>query len=228
MKCKVLSQERLKLIACATMLIDHIGAALLPSLWLRIIGRISFPIYCFLLVEGAVHTRNAWKYALRLLICAVISELPHDILFGDGLNLRGLNIMATLLLGFCMLRLMEKAPFWWLRVIIIGVFAAAARLLGVSYGWRGILVIAVFALTRGRKRSWLWQLLGIGILFLSMNSTRWDVGLFKVPIQVFGVLALIPIALYSGRKDTNSKAVQWGFYLFYPLHLLALYFITLI
>ena len=100
MKPKGISQETLKLIACVTMLIDHIGATLVAptdaiyyayvelytamawvNLVMRCIGRIAFPIFCFLLVEGAHHTRNPRKYALRLAIGMVLSEIPFDLAF---------------------------------------------------------------------------------------------------------------------------------------------------
>ena len=105
---KKMPQEWLKLIACITMLADHIGAILLPGcVLLRIIGRLSFPIYCFLLAEGAAHTRNAKGYALRLLICAILSEIPHDLaLSGRVLTLGSLNTMFSLLLGFLMIQCM--------------------------------------------------------------------------------------------------------------------------
>ena len=90
-----ISQEGLKLLACITMLIDHIGATLMIRLiqetsandaslvWLyylmRIIGRIAFPIYCFLLVEGAAHTRDPKKYGLRLFVGMLLSEIPFDL-----------------------------------------------------------------------------------------------------------------------------------------------------
>ena len=81
---KCLSQEWLKIIACVIMLIDHIGAVLLPQyIWLRYIGRIAFPIYCFLLAEGVHYTKNPQKYGLRLAAGALLSEIPFDLaLFG--------------------------------------------------------------------------------------------------------------------------------------------------
>ena len=224
-----LPQEGLKLIACITMLIDHIGAIFFPSLRiLRIIGRLSFPIYCFLLVEGAAHTRHAGKYALRLFICALISELPYDLAFGGQLSLKSLTVMASLLLGFGMLWAMGKATKWWMKAGIIGISMVLARIFHVSYDWRGTLVIAVFALTREKPFAWLLQLVCLSVLFWGMPSAKLDLGFLLLPIQLFGLLALIPIALYSGKKVTNSRAVQWGFYLFYPLHLLMLYLISLI
>lgn len=224
-----LSQEGLKLIACITMLIDHIGALFFPSiLMLRVIGRLSFPIYCFLLAEGAAHTKHAGRYALRLFVCAVISEFPYDLAFNGELSLNSLTVMVSLLLGFGMLWAMGKTKSWWLKGAIIGIAVVVARYLGVSYGWRGILVIAVFALTRGKPFAWVFQVVTLAVLFLGMPSAKLNLGFARFPIQMLGIFALIPIGLYSGRKITSNKWVQWGFYLFYPLHLLALYFIKLI
>ena len=229
MEKKGIPQEGLKLIACITMLIDHIGAVFFPSVMiLRIIGRLSFPIYCFLLAEGAVYTKHAGRYALRLLICAVVSELPYDLLFSGRLTLDSLSIMVTLLVGFGMLWAMGKTTKWWLKVVFIGIAMVLARVLHVSYDWRGILVIAVFALTREKPFAWAVQIVALTVLFWGMPSSNLRIGDFRFPIQCFGLLALIPIHLYSGRKVTRNRVIQWGFYLFYPLHLLALYLIRLI
>ena len=229
MEKKRIPQEGLKLIACITMLIDHIGAIFFPSLKiLRMIGRLSFPIYCFLLVEGAAHTKNAGKYALRLLICAIISELPYDLAFDGRLSLNSLSVMATLLIGFGMLWAMEKAGNWWLRGFAIGIAMVLARVFHANYDWRGVLVIAVFALTREKPFAWAIQAVTLTALFLGMPTSKLWIGSFGFPIQSLAVLSLIPIHLYSGRKVTSSRAVQWGFYLFYPLHLLALYIAQLI
>ena len=229
MEKKGLSQEVLKLIACITMLIDHIGAVFFPSaMFLRVIGRLSFPIYCFLLVEGAAHTRHAGRYALRLLICAVVSELPHDLAFYGRLTLDSLSVMANLLIGFGMLWVMGKTKWWWLKVAYVSVAMVLARVLNANYDYYGIVVIAVFGLTRGKPFAWVFQTIALAVLFWMMPSAKIPLGDFYVPVQFFGVLALIPILLYSGRKVSGNKWVQWGFYLFYPLHLLVLYLIKLI
>ena len=128
------SQETLKLMACAAMLIDHIGAVLLPQYTLlRVIGRIAFPIYCFLLAEGVFYTKRPFAYILRLLLLAVLSELPFDLSFFGGITFRYQNVMVTLLLGVCMGLAMKKSPMW-LKPVLVLPFALLAEFLQTDYG----------------------------------------------------------------------------------------------
>lgn len=98
---------KLKAVAVLSMLIDHTGAVLFPHLiWMRIIGRLAFPIYCFVLSEGAVYTKNWLAYAGRLLLLAVASEVPFDLAFFDSAWYPGYqNVFWTLLFGLCTIRM---------------------------------------------------------------------------------------------------------------------------
>lgn len=224
-----LSQETLKLIACVTMLIDHVGYIFIHQYpWyyvMRVIGRLAFPIYCFLLAEGAHYTRNPKRYALRLAVGAVLAELPFDLAFFGGWYWGHQNVMVTLLLGFLALKAMEKCPnlFWKLAVSLP--FALAAKLLKTDYSWEGVMLIVLFGLTREMPHRRLIQLLGMIVISLEMSSFHIPMFGIAVPVQIFGVFAMALIGLYSGRKATGSKAAQWGFYLFYPAHLCVLYLI---
>jgi len=212
----------LRFIALATMLIDHIGAILLPQFtFLRIIGRISFPIYAFLIVNGYRHTRNRWQYLLRLILFALISEVPHDVAFymhGQGvIEFSNQNIFFTLGLG--LLAMMARD---WLeqRGVVRSqanfmVFVPAsivAELLGFSYGAVGILTLFLFDL-RWDKVIPTWTAgVALTLVFYAMT-----------PIQAYGALAMIPISMYNGKPGLRNPLLQYGFYLFYPVHLLALY-----
>ena len=219
MKNKGLSQEALKLIACMTMLLDHIGIVILPSTGLRIIGRIAFPIYCFLLAEGIAHTRNPKKYGLRLLIGALLAELPFDLLFYGGLTFAHQSVMVTLLLGFLMAMWMKKTgnimlPF---AVCFLG-----AEFLSTDYGGFGVGLIALFFISREHPRKFLIQLVGMVFTMWMMNSMEVSIGFIRMPIQMFALLAMVPIYFYSGEKQSRNVWIQRFFYLFYPVHLAVL------
>lgn len=243
MQKRGLSQEALKIIACVTMLIDHIGAVIVlecfyqttgaaKAAWLEIyeilrtVGRLAFPIYCFLLVEGVFYTRNPKRYGLRLLTGALLSEIPYDLAFYGSINWESQSVMVTLLLGFVMLEAMKKCPKLLLKLLTVLPFAFAAEKLGTDYGAMGIMVIAVFALTREIKYKCLWQFLGIWFIFSPnhLMMLNW-LGGVQWTMQELAAVAVVPIALYSGHKTTKSRLLQWMFYLFYPVHLLILYII---
>lgn len=241
MQKRGLSQEGLKLIACITMLIDHIGATIVLTHlhqstgaerimlleWyelLRTVGRIAFPIYCFLLSEGARYTHNPKRYGLRLLIAALLSELPYDLDFYGELNWQHQNVMVTLLIGFILLQVMGKYAGFLTKLLLVLPFAAMAEWLHTDYGAEGIFVIAVFALTREVPNKHLLQFFLLWFVFSPDHRMMFNwLDAFSISIQEWAVLAVLPIALYDGRKTTRSKTIQWAFYLFYPVHLLMLY-----
>ncbi len=243
MKRRGLSQEGLKSIACITMLIDHIGAAFVynilscesdPVRWaefadlyytMRIIGRIAFPIYCFLLVEGAHHTRNPKKYAGRLAVGVLLSEIPFDLALNGGFDWLSNSVMITLLLGYLMILSMNRLRGLWKYAVILPFFLAA-EWLWTDYGGNGVLIIAMLALTKGLRQEMLWRALGF-CLVLSFGPpiALWGV---EIPMELFGLFALVPIFCYDGTKCTHSKAVQWAFYLFYPVHLLLIWVVQLL
>ena len=240
MQKRGLSQEGLKLIACITMLLDHIGLVIVmdcfenatgaaKGTWLdiyeilRTIGRLAFPIYCFLLVEGYAHTSNPKRYGFRMLLVALLSEIPYDLVCYGQINWQRQNVMVTLLLGLWMLEAMKRCPHWLLRLLALMPFAYLAQQLHTDYGAKGILVIAMFALTREMPYKLLLQLFGLWFIFSPSHlmALNW-LSKFSVTTQELAVFSLVPIALYDGRKITKSRALQWAFYLFYPVHLLVL------
>lgn len=219
MKEKLFSQEGLKIVACITMLIDHIGAVLVPEIGLRVIGRLAFPIYCFLLVEGVWHTRSVRKYAVRLAIGTLLAEIPFDLLFFGRLTWEHQSIMVTLLLGLTAVFWGRKKQNYWVPFAIC---FFAAEFLNTDYGGWGVALICMFALTAEHPQEKILQFAGMLLVFWCMDSYRLPIGDVRIPIQFFGMPALIPIWLYSGKKLTHSKAAQAAFYLFYPVHLAVL------
>lgn len=243
MQKRGLPQECLKLIACVAMLLDHAavvivmdyfhratgankGAILELHEMLRTVGRLAFPIYCFLLAEGAAHTRNPKGYALRLLFSALLSELPFDLAIFGGFTWQHQSVMVTLLLGFAMLEVMKKCPRWSLQLLTVIPFGVLAECMQTDYGAMGIYTIGLFALTREIPRREIWQFFGLWFIFSPnhLMALNW-LGGFSLTMQELAAFAVLPIMLYDGRKMTKNKAVQWAFYLFYPAHLLVLYVI---
>lgn len=223
MRERRLSQEGLKYIACGSMLLDHIGAVLLPLPGLRILGRVAFPLYCFLLAEGIAHTCNPGHYGLRLLICALLSELPHDLVACGGMDWTRQSSMVTLLIGFCTVRFQLRTEKEWLRLPVILFGAAAAEMLNADYGGLGVLLILMFAFTRNISGGVVWQTAGLALICWLLPSDQVQLLGVGLPIQMFGLTAMIPIAFYSGRKGRGKRWVQWAFYAFYPAHFLILY-----
>ena len=222
MKIRCLPQEGLKLIACAAMLLDHIGAVFCPGIGLRIIGRIAFPIYCFLLAEGIHYTREPRKYGLRLLVGALLSEIPFDLLFFGKITLAHASVMVTLLLGFLYGQAAKRATQLAVQILLILPFAVAAELLGTDYGGWGIALVALFVLSRGRERVRVIQVIVLAFICWMIGGYTLRFGSVRIPIEMAALAALIPIFCYSGQKITKNTWIQRGFYLFYPVHLMIL------
>lgn len=224
-----LSGLALKLLALCSMTVDHIGAVLVLPRWgfeaslaFRYVGRLAFPIYCFLLVEGFFHTRSVPRYALRLLAFALVTEPVYDrVLYGAWFTPLYQNILFTLALGLAAMAALQAAARWALavgggravRILLCGavclpiaaVFYVLAQVLHLSYGGQGMLtILAYFALRR-------WPLAaaaaGGAVQFLRDNF-----------IQYRAAFAAVPIALYNGEKG-RGRLPGWAFYLYYPAHL---------
>ena len=235
-----LSAAALHILAMALMLMDHLWATLLPAQdWLTCAGRVAFPIFAFMAVEGYFHTRNFKKYALRMLIFAVLSEIPFDLMYGGTWFYPvHQNVIWTLLLGLVGIYLMEKArktgKTWLYVLVCLGVTLAGAILgtLGmVDYYGAGVLTVFVFYFFRGRK--W-WCLLGqiLGLYWINvelLGGLMYPVELLGMELELcqqgFALLSLIPIWLYRGRQGYHSKPFQYLCYGFYPAHMLLLAFI---
>lgn len=204
----------LKMIAIVAMLIDHVGAVLFPQYrFLRCIGRIAFPIFAYTLVEGFIHTHDLNKYLMRLGALAIISEVPFDLaLRGKVLEFGHQNVFFTLFLGLVMLYIMTKAPDELSGLLCVFVILFISRYLRIDYGYRGLLMIFWYYYYRSNKSM---KLLGIAFINVFIMGGA----------QIFAVLALIPILLHNGERGPKCKGFFYGFY---PVHLLAIYFINMI
>lgn len=192
-----------------------IATLLLVDLILRMIGRLGFPIFCFLLIEGFMHTKNVWNYALRLGVFALISEVPFDLAFsGSFFYMDYQNVFFTLFIGLAVMIAYDRIQRWenwpdWLKKIL-GVIAillgmGVAALLKTDYAAIGVLCVMIMFLFRKNR---LHQVIAGCIAFC------WE---------ITAPLAFVPIAMYNGKRGLNMKYV---FYAFYPVHLLLLYIIA--
>ena len=227
----------LHIIAMTLMLMDHLWATLLPAReWLTCAGRVAFPIFAFMAVEGYFHTRNFKKYILRMQLFAVLSEIPFDLMYGGTWFYPvHQNVLWTFLLGLLGVWLMEqvrKKGKTWMYLLVCVLVVPAGLVLGtlcmVDYYGVGILTVFVFYFLHGRK--W-WCFLGQLAALYWLNVEL--LGGLMYPVQLFGMefelcqqglalLALIPIWLYRGRQGYHSKPFQYLCYAFYPVHMLLL------
>lgn len=222
----------LKIIALVSMLIDHLAVALLEvnvgnkdsflyrlpwsiqtmlqvDAVLREIGRLAFPIFCFLLVQGAIYTHNRTKYLRNMVVFALVSEIPFDLAFHNTIwYTDSQNVFFTLALGLISIYIFD---WWkgkeWISFGIVAVIAVIAYFLRTDYGAAGVILIVFFWLFRFEEKlrtifCSVWMIFGIGLS------------------EAAGIFAFLPIHFYSGER---GKSLKYVFYFFYPLHLLVLF-----
>ena len=231
-RIQFLNGFHLKLIAICTMLIDHMGYTLFPGvMWLRCVGRVAFPIFCFLIAEGCVYTHDRKKYALRLLVFALLSEIPYN-LMNSGMiwDPYDQNVLWTLLTGALVCWLID----WALKkctplsfVLTGAVMLAAYWLLEIGntdYGGWGMLLVAAFYGVHRAPSGAVVKMIAqaFGLAFFSIGVMGG-----YLSIELWSLAALVPIWLYNGQRGFSNKAVQYGFYAFYPVHILILSLIAM-
>lgn len=232
-----LSASSLKIIAMLAMILDHTCHMLMPQhLWMSGIGRIAFPIFAFLLVEGFYETRDLDKYTFRLFIFALISEIPFNLAFSKKLfNPLHNNVMWTLLIGLITLKYLHIARKHknpsdriFSILIILGISLAISAFSNIDYGYKGILMILLFYTFRQPSfKNMLMQALGMIIInYFIMGKFSYYIDILGLSIlvvhQAFALLALPLIWTYQGRKGLKSRYFKWFNYWFYPAHLLIL------
>lgn len=243
----------LHILAMALMLSDHLWATFFWSQrWMTAIGRIAFPIFAFMIVEGYYHTSNVKKYMKRMLIFALIAEIPFNLMMsGRFIGPFHQNVLWTFLLAMLLMRLLDKIRSWiakWasyagsetVRKVIIFVLTAVAaglvcyvgyfigNITFVDYFGAGILTVLVFYLFHGRK--WWNFLLQLACIFYInaelLAGMTYSIPFFghsfDFPEQAIAIFSLLPIWLYKGKKGYHSKPFQYFCYAFYPAHMLVL------
>lgn len=228
-----LSSGALKLIAAISMVLDHVACAMIKDEFLyslfRYIGRLSFPIFCYVLVESFFYTSSKGKFLSRLILFAVISEIPYDLaihkcmFYWDDQNVfwqlaAGVIVMwvSSMIKDECesltsINYLKKYLGTQVMMFIAAGMGMAAMYYFKVCYSYGGILLLLLFYYLREHL---VWQLIANIVV---------NIGLFGGN-QVWAAFAVIPMALYNGKKGIIN--LKWGYYLFYPVHLLIIYIIS--
>lgn len=242
---KRITGSQLKIIAIIAMLIDHIAVGILVPYshmitnqetlriildtyyGMRCIGRIAFPIFCFLLVEGFIHTKNIKKYALNLGLFVLISEIPFDLNFsGNTLSFEYQNVFFTLFIALIVLmglkltgeRYKDNNILKWILIATVTVLGClVVEILNTDYSSLGIITVVTFYLTRNNKFQSIISLAALIVSAFAING--FAMGAFELP----AIFAIPAISMYNGQRGKNMK---YFFYLFYPIHLMIIYFIA--
>ncbi len=204
----------LQLIAMATMLIDHIGYIFFPDSQLyRIVGRLAFPLYCWFLVQGYLHTRNLKNYMYRLFGLACLSQIPYNLAFQQ---VEELNVIFTLLLSIIALYILDHVEGYRLKSILLLGVMSTAILVPMDYGLYGVALVLIYRYLDQRRLVRYHMLLNL-FFFAAYGIGYW--------IQFFSIFATILIGLpYSYRFMPRIKPLYRSFY---PLHLAVLFVISM-
>lgn len=235
---KCIDALTLKLMAMAFMLLDHIWATVWDVSWFTMIGRLAFPIFAFQIVEGFFQTSSRKRYMQRMLLFALISEIPFDLMIADSIFYPfHQNVMFTFFIAMLLMTWMEQAKESKGKFILVtAICVALAYFLGlltfVDYYHYGVLMVLLFYWTHGLKFGWIIQLLGMLYINDAMAGLQISVEVLGRTVefgqQMLAVLALIPIWLYNGKQGYHSKPIQYACYWFYPVHMLLLYLLAVL
>jgi len=216
-----LTGNQLKMLALITMTIDHIGSRLFPQiLLLRIIGRLALPIFAYMIAEGCVYSKNRKRYLFTIAGLGLFCQIVYYVFDRSLYQCILITFTCSILLIFS-IRWAEAKPVWYRLLLPPCVLAAVLFVtegiayhvpssgFEVDYGFAGAMLPVLIHLMPTRQTKWMGT--ALGLIFLAMQSSV---------IQWFSLLALIPLALYGGKR--GKKGMKSFFYLYYPLHLAAI------
>lgn len=208
----------IKIIACITMVLDHIKYVYEPSINFvtLYLGRISFPLFAFLATEGYVHTSNIKKYFKRLILFGVISQIPFMIFRTYVGNWLLLNIMFTLILGLMAILVYDKIENKFISIPLVILTVLCGDFLKVDYGAYGVLLIFILYLFKNKKILLTISYIGVIILHYYLMGCLNMNYIFNI---IFTIFPIIIILLYNGKQ---GKKLKYFYYWFYPVHMIVL------
>ena len=231
----ILSGNMLKIIAAITMALDHVGLMFFPNvIWLRVIGRLTFPIFAFMSAQGCKYTKNRVKYFSGLFLLGVLCQVGYYIFAGSLYGCILITFSLSVIIIYATDNVKEKFIVYEssclekiLSVVILAIAITGAvvlnRMFEIDYGFWGVMVTVFASLFQWRDSSapqWAKKLdtnfvhvisMGVGLCILSMVLGG---------IQHFSLFALPVLLFYSGKR--GKWKMKWFFYVFYPLHLVVL------
>ena len=239
---KRINSFTLHILAMIFMLSDHLWIIFFPNqLWLYALGRLTFPIFAFMIVEGFFRTKNRKKYLIRIFIFAIISEIPFNLF--SSLAMRKVtmlfypynNVLWTFLIALCGLNLLEeienfknldKVIRFLEKITISFISIMMAYLIKSDYLGYGVITVLIFYFFREKNyRNIFFQAVSIAILnIFIMPEYEFPFNFFGkeifIKVQIFAIFSLPIIWLYNGKQGIHNNFIKYVFYFFYPLHLL--------
>ena len=220
------TNNQLKIIAMISMLLDHVGVALFPQVrWLRIAGRLAYPIFAYMIAEGCVHTKNRTRYFLQIAGLATVCQLVYYIAEGSLYQSILVTFSLSILCIYAIDNFQKHKGFFSgaLAILVFGVVTYACRVLprkiagfDIDYGFLGVMLPVVVFLVPNKMG----KLCAAGVLLVAMCSS------YLNDIQWFALLAL-PLLLFYNEKRGKAR-LKYLFYIFYPAHLVAIYFLGML
>ncbi len=225
-KLQFLNSNALKIIALITMTLDHAGLLLFGNMPLmRIIGRIAFPLYAYMIAEGCRYTKNKKKYFLNVFLLGLLCQIVYFVA-DRSLDMCILITFSFSILIIYALQYAKKAKniFAWGIPALATAFSIAVCYgipkffpelgFSVDYGIYGVAVPVFISLSDNRYIKLALTAFSLSLLANASSDTQW-----------FSLLALIPLFFYNGERGKAN--IKTFFYLYYPLHLAALWLIAM-
>ena len=228
-----MSSFALHIIAMIFMLCDHMWATILDYEWLTCIGRIAFPIFAFLITEGYIHTSNINKYIKRMVIFAIITEIPFNLMVSASpIYPFHQNVLWTFVISLLTLKYLNfdntKNIFKSILINILAIIIATITM--CDYFGAGVMMVVGFYIFRKSKLLQLLMMIYVNMILIQGYSYPIDIAgyTYYFPQQGFAILSLIFIWLYNGKQGYHAKWFKIFCYAFYPLHMLILYILTIV
>lgn len=228
-----MSSFALHIIAMIFMLCDHMWATILDYEWLTCLGRIAFPIFAFLITEGYIHTSNINKYIKRMVIFAIITEIPFNLMVSASpIYPFHQNVLWTFVISLLTLKYLNfdnvKNSFKSILIILLAIIIATVTM--CDYFGAGVMMVVGFYIFRKSKLLQLLMMIYVNMILIQGYSYPIDIAgyTYYFPQQGFAVLSLIFIWLYNGKQGYHAKWFKIFCYAFYPLHMLILYLLTIV